>query len=451
MTQTHTNFLKKDDSLTYQQIFRVWFPLALSWMLMLIENPFLNGVLARLPGPEQSIAAFGIIFSIAVVIESPIVPLLTTSTALTKNSQHFAIIRRFSVMLLMLTVGLHALLSWTPLFDLIIIPVINMPEELVELVRMGLRAMVPWSGFVAWRRFNQGILIRSGRSDLVGRGTIVRLVGLTITSVGLGFLTRVPPVLIGALSANVGTLLEAVYATIITRPLIRQQFLSPSPSAEMSNEEKLTYPELIRFHTPLFLSSLIFFLTRPMVSAALGRAANPTLSLAAWPVLMGLLSIVRAPIVAFPTVVVALADRKDALKPLRKFAIGLSFFGAGLFALVAFTPLNIIYFRHLIGVDEVITQTAISGAIFALLLPLIGTFSGFLRGVLTTRKFTVALTLATIGTMLTMGLVLLIGVSKQLPGVALGSAATSISYIAEVTILFLALRWLDKRESASPV
>jgi hypothetical protein len=431
------------ESLTYRQISMVWLPLAFSWMLMLIETPFINGVLARLSEPELAIAAFGLIMSISVVVESPVVPLLTTSTALSKNNQHFLIIRRFTLILAGVSVGLHFLVSWTPIYDLIVVPMINMPSELIEPVRAGLRIMVPWSGFVAWRRFNQGILIRHGYSRFVGRGTILRLLALSTSALTLGFLTDLPGTVVGGISANMGTLAEAIYATIVTGPVIKEMFATKPTE---SQEPDLNYRDLIKFHTPLFLSSLIFFLTRPVISAGLARTPNPTQSLAAWPVLLGLLSIVRAPVIAYPAVVVSLAERKDAHTKLRNFGLFVGVVAALIFALVAFTPLHLIYFRTLMGVSDELTQIAISGAVFALALPIVGSATAFIRGVLTNKKFTVALTLSTLASIASMALTFVFGISQNMPGVPLGAAATAVSYVAELIVLFFANRWLARKE-----
>jgi hypothetical protein len=443
---TNSKITTKTDSLTYKQISFVWLPLAFSWMLMLIETPFINGVLARLSEPELAIASFGVIMAIAVVVESPIVPLLTTSTALSKNPQHYQMIRRFTLILTGVSVGLHFLVSWTPLYDIIVVPLINMPAELVEPVRSGLRVMVPWSGFVAWRRFNQGILIRFGYSNFVGRGTILRLSALSISALSLGFLSNIPGVVVGAIAANLGTLTEAIYATIVTRPVIREHFETTIPDETQEQEPPLYYRDLIAFHTPLFLSSLIFFLTRPLISAGLARTDNPTMTLAAWPVLLGLLSIVRAPVVSYPAVVIALADRKNAYAKLRNFGVAIGISAALVFALIAFTPLRMIYFRTLMGVSDELTAAAISGAVFALALPIFGSLSGFIRGILTARKFTFALTLSTLASIISMAVVLLIGINRGTPGVPLGALATSVSYAADLAVLFLAHRWLQRKE-----
>ena len=36
-------------ALTYHKIFRLWLPLAATWLMMSIEGPFLAAIIARLP------------------------------------------------------------------------------------------------------------------------------------------------------------------------------------------------------------------------------------------------------------------------------------------------------------------------------------------------------------------------------------------------------------------
>ena len=51
---------------------RAWLPLAASWLLMGLELPAVSAVMARLPDPERSLAAYGgVVFPLALLIESP--------------------------------------------------------------------------------------------------------------------------------------------------------------------------------------------------------------------------------------------------------------------------------------------------------------------------------------------------------------------------------------------
>lgn len=72
--------------LSHRQIFRACWPLAISWALMAVELPILGAVIARLAEPEIRLAAFGgVVFPVALVVESPIIMLLVASTAFSRD------------------------------------------------------------------------------------------------------------------------------------------------------------------------------------------------------------------------------------------------------------------------------------------------------------------------------------------------------------------------------
>jgi hypothetical protein len=82
--------------LTTQRVFRTWWPLAGSWLLMSLELPALSAVVARLPNPAVNLAAYGgVVFPLALIIESPIIMFLAASTALSKDWASFARLRRY--------------------------------------------------------------------------------------------------------------------------------------------------------------------------------------------------------------------------------------------------------------------------------------------------------------------------------------------------------------------
>jgi len=62
-------------------------------------------------------------------------------------------------------------------------------------------------------------------------------------------------------------------------------------------------------------------LALPIGSAALSRMPNPLASLAVWPVVSGLVFVVRGSGVAYNEVVVALLDQTGSVASLRRFAV----------------------------------------------------------------------------------------------------------------------------------
>jgi hypothetical protein len=86
---------------------------------------------------------------------------------------------------------------------------------------MGLQMMTPWTMSIAVRRFFQGLVIRGGRTRLVGLGTLIRL-GVSASVLGGGLMIDTLPGIIvatGALSA--GVLFEAGFMFWCVRPIVR--------------------------------------------------------------------------------------------------------------------------------------------------------------------------------------------------------------------------------------
>ncbi|MBK5109576.1 MAG: hypothetical protein JJE12_15685, partial [Anaerolineales bacterium] len=100
--------------LSYRRILSTWWPLAASWLLMGLELPVLSAVMARLPNPAINLAAYGgIVFPLALIIESPVIMLLAASTALSKDYASYQLIRRFMLVSAVALTGLHILIAFT--------------------------------------------------------------------------------------------------------------------------------------------------------------------------------------------------------------------------------------------------------------------------------------------------------------------------------------------------
>ncbi|MEC7384839.1 MAG: hypothetical protein VYB14_01540, partial [Planctomycetota bacterium] len=64
-------------------VLRDWIPLALSWLLMAVEDPFVVGAVTKLPDSTAQLAGHGgLSFPLAILIETPIIMLLAASTKL---------------------------------------------------------------------------------------------------------------------------------------------------------------------------------------------------------------------------------------------------------------------------------------------------------------------------------------------------------------------------------
>ena len=123
-------------------IFRLWLPLAVSFELMMLEGPSVQGAIGRLAAPTLNLAAWGLTFSLALLVESPVIMLLATAIALVRDEDSYRALRRFVVTLMVACTLLTALVAFTPLFDLIASRIMGQPAPIVAAARPALQIML---------------------------------------------------------------------------------------------------------------------------------------------------------------------------------------------------------------------------------------------------------------------------------------------------------------------
>ena len=153
--------------LSMGQVFRFWLPLAASWLLMSTETPIVTAVAARMGDPKSQLAGFGVAYSLVLMVESPIISMLTAGNALARDGAPLRLVRRFMLGLGLGLTVVMLLLDLTPLFDLIVLRVIGVPHEVAAVARSTMLAMIPWPAAIAYRRFHQGVMIRHGYTRLM--------------------------------------------------------------------------------------------------------------------------------------------------------------------------------------------------------------------------------------------------------------------------------------------
>jgi hypothetical protein len=348
--------------LSYRRIFATWWPLAASWLLMGIELPALSAFVARMPNPAINLAAYGgIVFPLALLIESPIIMLLAASTALSKDEPSYQLIRRFMLVTAAALTGLHILIAFTPLYYFVAESLLGAPEVIIEPGRIGLMIMTPWTFSIAYRRFNQGVLIRYNHSKKVGVGTIVRLCADLIVLV-IGYsIGSIQGIIVATVAVSAGVISEAIYSGIVVRPVVQEQ-VKTRPHIK----PPLTLNNFLRFYIPLVLTSLLNLMILPLGSAALSRMPMALPSLAVWPVISGLTFMFRSIGVAYNEVVVALLEEPRSTQSLRRFAFLLTAFTTSLILIMALTPLSSLWFRVISGLEPQLADMASIGLMISI-------------------------------------------------------------------------------------
>lgn len=310
---------KTSAGLSLSTVASTWWPLAASWLLMGVEMPIVAAVLGRLPQSEFQLAAFGgIVFPVALLIESPVIMLLAASVRLSDSPKNFRFLQRFSRILGISLTAVHGLVAFTPLFDVLVVPLLDPPVEIIESARLSFQCMLPFTWAVAERRFHQGLLIRFGRQRQVGIGTVLRLVSMVTTILLLAWFSKrlgIEGAALGALAISVGVVAEAIFARSMARRVER------GPLAALSGEGlPLNLRRTMHFYVPLALTAMMTLAAQPIGSAGMNRMPEALASLAIWPALGGLSFFLRSTGIAFNEVVIRHAPDPGSLAPLRRFA-----------------------------------------------------------------------------------------------------------------------------------
>jgi hypothetical protein len=360
------------------EVFRTWWPLATSWLLMGFELPTVSAVMARLPLPTISLAAYGgIVFPLALLIESPIIMLLSASTALSKDLRSHQLVGRFMWTASLSLTALHVLVAFTPLYDVVVGGILGAPLPIREPARLGLMIMTPWTLSIAFRRYSQGLLIRSGRAKLVGAGTAVRLTTLvSVLAAGAAY-GQLPGIAAGALAVTSSVVAEAIFAGLCARPVERGPLrLAPEISPP------LTQGRFLKFYVPLMLTPLIAFLAMPLSSAAISRMPRALDSLAVWPALTGLVFTLRSVGFALNEVVVSMLERPGSAPALRRFTAIVAGTTSGLLLVLAITPLGHAWFGRVAGLPGPLVALATIGLLFAIPMPGLSAIQSLFQGTL---------------------------------------------------------------------
>jgi hypothetical protein len=353
--------------------------------------------------------------------------LLAASTALSKDWDSYRKIRKFMHTTSAVLTAFHLLIVSTPLYFLITRVLIGSPEEIILPARYGLAIMIPWTWSIAYRRFNQGVLIRYGHTQVVSQGTFVRL-GADLLLLFLGFwYGRIPGIVVATTAVAFGVVCEAAYIGIKVRPVLENQL-----KHEPAIEPVLSRPAFLKYYVPLALTSLITLISQPLISTALSRMPNALDSLAIWPVLSGLLFLFRSPGVAYNEVVVSLLDKPSMFKPLQKFARLLAITSSALLLIVVATPAAKIWFIDITSLPESLYPLAQTALWLSLLIPASTALQSWYQGNLLNSGQTRGIPEAVLVFLISTIILYIFGIiSEVAPGIYIGTIGFSLGMVLQ--------------------
>jgi Na+-driven multidrug efflux pump len=378
------------EGLTYRRIFLFWGPLALTWLMMAIEQPFLIAFIARLSDAKYNLAAFGIAGAFAMIIESPIIMLMSASTALVTGRHSYRKLKRFTDILNTGITAFQLIILIPPVFNFIVIGLMDVPEEVARIAHVALLIFLPWAASIGYRRFYQGILIRNNLTRRVTYGTMVRLAVIVIAGLILYF-AGAKGAYVGAGAMSIAVICEAIATRLMVSRTLKDLHLK-----EDTKNGTMRLRSIAKFYYPLALTSILSLGVHPFVTFFLGRSYMAVESLAVLPVVSSLVFIFRSLGLSFQEVNIALiGERRQNYNILRNFVIYLGFIVTVLISVLAFTPLAEIWFINISGLTRELADLSYLPLKIMILLPALTVLLNFQRSSLITNGTTGPISVAT--------------------------------------------------------
>lgn len=362
--------------------------------MMSAEGPFLAAIIARLADPAHNLAAYGVAYAFALLVEAPVIMLMSASTALVADVHSYRRLRNFANTLNAGATALLVLVLAPPAYNALMTGLLGLPVDVARLTRGALWLLLPWPAAIGYRRFYQGLLIRAGRTRAVAVGTVLRLAGMATTGFVLYGYFALPGAWVGAAALSAGVCMEAVAARWMAARTVAEVH-TRAPSG-VHDPAATSYRGIAAFYWPLALTSFIGLTVQPMLTFFMGRAPAPLESLAVFPVVHGLSFLFRSLGLSYQEAAIALLGRRgEHTREVARFGLWLGLASSGALALVAFTPLAGFWFETVSGLAPRLAAFARVPTMVLVPLPALSVLLSFQRAVLVMGRTTGSITTAT--------------------------------------------------------
>jgi hypothetical protein len=380
--------------------------------MMAVEQPLLLSLIARLGDAKYNLAAFGIAMAFALIVEAPVIMLMSASTALVKDKDSYIKLKRFTDILNIGITLVLLILLLPPVFKFIVMGLMGVPENVYRLTHFSLLLLLPWPASIGYRRFFQGILIRNNLTRRVTYGTLIRLTVIIFVG-SILYIAGIEGAYVGASALSMAVFSEALATRLMVNSTISRvlnnNLLANGLISRRSSEKELSYKSIRKFYFPLALTSFLSLGVHPFVTFFLVKSHMAIESLAVLPVVTSLVFIFRSMGLSFQEVNIALiGEDKENYQILRKFAFVLGIAVTAGISLLAFTPLANIWFVKLSGLSIELADLSYLPLKIMILLPASTVLLNFQRSTLVISTNTGPISTATAIELVVIILVLLV-------------------------------------------
>ncbi|MTK02056.1 hypothetical protein [Micromonospora sp. CP22] len=354
-------------SSTLGQLWWQWLPTSLGSSLLVLEIPVVAAAVARSESPDRALAALGIAVAVIVVVNGPALALAPLVVTLDGRYARRSIHRYAMAVGIAATVVIAVLGLYRPALAALF----SLDEATSRDAGAALLALAPASVVVASRRYLHGRFIAFGATGGIGVATGVRLVAsatfawCTAPFVASGAAW-------GAAALTLGACAEAATLALRLRGVRAvEDHIADAPAAGLG--------VISAAHLPMAAARMLNMIPQLITTIGIAHAATSLASLAAWPVVYGLLSLFTGPMGDYETVGAA-ALRRNPADPVPRM-LGALLVGVitVAYGFVLFTPLHSLYLHNFSQLTGEPLQLALIWSVATLLIPAGWVVRGYLR------------------------------------------------------------------------
>ncbi|MBQ1017637.1 hypothetical protein KBX71_07110 [Micromonospora sp. D93] len=344
-----------------------WLPTSLGSSMLVLEIPVVAAAVARSESAGRAIAALGIAIAVIVVVNGPALALAPLVVTLDGRYARRSI-RRYT---LVLGVSAAVVVAALGLCRPVLVALFDLDAETIRDAGAALLALAPASVVVAIRRYQHGRLIALGATGGIGVATAVRLVASATFAWCTAPFVESGAVL-GAAALTIGACAEAsTLALRLRRVRVGEESHADAPPAGLG--------VIGAAHLPLAATRVLNMIPQLITMVGIAHAVGSLSSLAAWPVVYGLLSLFTGPLADYETVGAA-ALRRDPTDPVPGRLGAVLVAGVTtVYGLVLFTPLLAAYLGSFSGLTGDPLRLALTWSMCTLLIPAGWVARGYLR------------------------------------------------------------------------
>ncbi len=389
----------------YRSLFWFLLPLVITELIYELGIQVINGGIARVPRPTETLAAYGIAWGLTSFLTGTVSQTRQMSMVLVRDRATFHTVFRcvagFG--------GVHflvlACLAFTPVGLWVIDELHAVDPVLGGTVRKALGFLLPIPLIVGITRFLSGLLLRVRRTDVVSYAMMAGI-SMSVVSVFLFLPTptvQADPILLPVMATYFGVLTELAviiygYRRFARRSLHRagsteeEQAVGQNAGGEPIGQNtggepvsrrpnRLTAGYVLRFYWPLAVTIGIQALSRPIINLFVARGSDGTESLAVLTIVYALAHLPYGWLNELKNLPPAFQRQDPNARIIRRFTAVCGLISFGTMALMFWTPVRFFLLESLIGVDHDFAVRCTVPLIIFSFFPLAVTIRSYLHGI----------------------------------------------------------------------